>query len=206
MVSSQLKYSHSPKSFLTDQGTLLIGESDFTPDPAIVKQDGDVTLIFLSGNGLLFVPQADDDWYRATVPNGYVIASNSTKEMLGVYRPEEAASPLGCVEQYQWCRDPTRGQCGNLDGRFGAVFSAAPLFNVTSEDLDHRRPVSSNKMGSLLLWSYYNIFQSGFSLYGVVSTLGPTSLASHLMVATGSVGSLAKNQWQLDVTKCVLAL
>ncbi|KAK8112236.1 uncharacterized protein PG998_008693 [Apiospora kogelbergensis] len=165
-----------------DRGSLLKDQSLFIPDPAIVRQDGDVKLIWLSGNGLFFIPQVDDPWYRATVHDGYVTGTNNHTEVrIDQYRPEEAASPLGCVEQYQWCRDPSRGQCGDLDGKLGAIYSAAAWFNLTSEDLDPFRP-------------------SG-ALEGVIDTLGPNSLASHFMVREGTAGNLAKNQWQLDVTR-----
>ncbi|KAK8099910.1 hypothetical protein PG999_010284 [Apiospora kogelbergensis] len=190
----------SSMAFHLDQGSVMLNDSAFNPDPAIVRQDGDVTLIFLSGNGLIFVPQADDDWYRATVPNGNISGIHNG-QMLGMYRPEEAASPLGCVEQYQWCRDPLRGQCGNLEGIMDALYSAAVWFNLTSKDLEPDRPVIPTKLGSLLIWSFYNTWQAGSALEGLISTLGPSSLASHSMVRQGSVGSLAKNQWQLDVTR-----
>lgn len=77
-------------SFLIFQGSPLKQQSAFIPHPEFIRRDGDVTLIFLSGNGLIFVPQADDEWYRATVFNGYVYHSNYT-DRLEQYRPEEAA-------------------------------------------------------------------------------------------------------------------
>ncbi|KAK8017269.1 hypothetical protein PG991_008345 [Apiospora marii] len=121
------------------RGSVTQGGSAFIPHHELIRQDGDVTLVFLSGNGLIFVPQANDDWYRATVPNGRVYHENVT-DMLKSYRPEEAASPLGCVEQYQWCRDPSRGQCGDLASSLDATYSAAPWFGLTDKDLDPERP------------------------------------------------------------------
>ncbi|KAK8022290.1 hypothetical protein PG993_013057, partial [Apiospora rasikravindrae] len=164
------------------------------------QQDGDVTLVFLSGNGLMFVPQADDEWYRATVLNGRVYSEDIT-DMLKSYRPEEAASPLGCVEQYQWCRDPSRGQCGDLASSLDATYSAAPWFGLTNKDLDPARPVAPTRIGSLLTWSYFNLFYSGTSINSLVSTLGPSSLSSNSLVRQGSIWQLERNQWQVDVTR-----
>lgn len=190
--------------FLMDRGSLQKLGTTFIPHPEIIRRDGDVTLIFLSGNGLLYVPQAGDEWYRATVRNGHVYRDNGT-DRLDFYIPEEAASPLGCVEQYQWCRDPSRGQCGDLAGIKDALYNAAPWFGLTNKDLDPERPVIPNRLGSLLIWSYYNAIHSGTQLAGLINTLGPSSLSSHTVVRQGSVGKLERNQWQVDVTGYALA-
>ncbi|KAK8057806.1 hypothetical protein PG996_011743 [Apiospora saccharicola] len=194
------KFLISAMKFHVFQGSLLRQVSAFMPHPEIIRRDGDVTLIFLSGNGLVFVPQAVDEWYRATIHNGYVHLVYGT-DGLEQYHPEEAASPLGCVEQYQWCRDPSRGQCGDLTGRMDALYSAGPWFNLTSEDLDPARPVATTRMGSLLIWAYFNIFQSDTSLDTLIHTLGPSSLSSNTVARQGSVGKLEANQWQIDVTR-----
>ncbi|KAK8108513.1 cytochrome p450 protein [Apiospora sp. TS-2023a] len=191
--------THAMQYFMF-RGSLVKDDSAFIPHPELLRPDGDVTLIFLSGNGLRFIPQADDEWYRATVHNGYVYRSNSTNR-LESYRSEEAASPLGCIEQYQWCRDPLRGQCGDLASSEDALYSAAPWFNLTGKDLDPDRPVATTKMGSLFIWAYFSIFPIGTYLEGLISTLGPRSLSSNNVVQQGTVGQLESNQWQIDVAR-----
>jgi hypothetical protein len=37
--------------------------SSMTPIPELVQLDGGATLIFLSGNGVVFFESLDDDWY-----------------------------------------------------------------------------------------------------------------------------------------------
>ncbi|KAK8135908.1 hypothetical protein PG984_003848 [Apiospora sp. TS-2023a] len=173
-------------------------KSSWTPRPASPEYEGDMTLFFLSGNGVYFLSPTEDDWYRATVPASTFRRKNMTS--LGdKYRPDEAASPLGCVEQYQWCRDPAQGQCGELTGQTDALRSAGPLFGLTHQDLDLDRPISQSKLGTLLIWAY--LMLGSRSLDGFVDSLGPSSLASVVSLSQGSIIRIEKNQWQLDVTK-----
>ena len=146
-------------------------------------------MYFLQGNGVRFLSPTGDDWYRGTVPDGE-----------GLYLSEEAASPLGCIDQFQWCRDPGLGQCGNLTNPNDALHSAAPWFDLTLTDLDSQRPIAQNKAGSLLLWAYSMLFNA-YSLSGVVDILGSASLASRTAEVQGLVFSPKENQWQLDVTQ-----
>ncbi|KAK7962064.1 uncharacterized protein PG986_002889 [Apiospora aurea] len=196
-----LTNNSSPRHFRMFQGSLLSSSSQFIPDPNIVKHDGDVTLVFLSGNGVTFISPEDDDWYRPTVRYGSVTSSDANRRNVTQdrYRPEEAASLLGCTQQFQWCRDPAKGQCGNLEGRLDALYSAAQWFNLTTKDLDPDRPVPKTKLGSLLMWAYFILVDDTTSLQGFISSLGPRSLASQNSVRQGMVSGLQKNQWQLDV-------
>ncbi|KAK8009139.1 hypothetical protein PG991_011690 [Apiospora marii] len=175
------------------------GGSLFDPDPAIVRPDGDVTLIFLSGNGVNFAAPGEDDWYRATAR---LYNSTSDSEARREYRPDEAASPLGCVEQFQLCRDPARDQCGDLASGYDAVTSAAPWFNMTDAGFDfHDRPAARTKPAALLAWVFLMLFNNAISIPTIVDKLGPTSLASHDFVSQGYIDDIAGNQWQLDVTQ-----
>lgn len=191
----------SSRIFTFVQGSFLKSMSHFFPDPALVRKDGDVSLFFLSGNGVHFSTFSEDDWYRATVPDG-VTGKAALEERPSKYRPEEAASPLGCVEQHQWCRDPTLGECGNLEGTMDSIYSAARWFNLSNEDLEPTRPIVQSKAGSILIWAYFTLANTA-NLMGIVDTLGPTSLASQIFVQTGFVNKVENNQWQLDVTRWV---
>ncbi|KAK8016813.1 cytochrome p450 protein [Apiospora rasikravindrae] len=176
-----------------------ISGANFDPDPALVRSDGDVSLLFLSGNGVIFEAPIDDDWYRATAK--LYNATYAGQEPRPEYHPEEAASPLGCLEQFQLCRDPALGQCGNLGGIFDSISSAAPVFNWTDWDSTPSRPISKTKLGSLFVWIYLMQFNSAISLTGIADSLGPASLASQTFVGQGYIDSIENNQWQLDVTQ-----
>ncbi|KAK8122893.1 hypothetical protein PG984_011563 [Apiospora sp. TS-2023a] len=189
----------SSKPSYTVDGTVDPNSSLFDPDPAIVREDGDVTLVFLSGNGVNFADSGEDDWYRATAR---LYNSTSDAELRREYRTDEAASPLGCVEQFQLCRDPALGQCGDLGGGYDAVVSAAPWFNMTPADFGFQnRPTSPGQSGSLLSWVYLMLFSNAITIPVIVDKLGPTSLASHDFVGQGYLDGIAQNQWQLDVTQ-----
>ncbi|KAK7985794.1 hypothetical protein PG996_004965 [Apiospora saccharicola] len=193
-IDTQAKY------FFTFQGAFVEGLSLFTPDPVVIEPDGDVSLFFLSGNGVYFATPGDD-WYRATVPNAR-FHSFSGNESADTYRPDEAASPLGCIEQYQWCRDPAQGQCGNLEGSTDSQISAAPWFNVTRKELEPDRPVSQTKLGSIIIWAWYALsIDSGDNLGIIINKMGAASLASQEFLSQGLMWCLRKNQWQIDVTQ-----
>ncbi|KAK8135942.1 hypothetical protein PG984_003882 [Apiospora sp. TS-2023a] len=108
---------------------------------------------------------------------------------------------MGCVQQFQWCRDPAQRQCGNLGSRLDALYSAAPWLNVTKDELDADRPVLKTKIGSLLIWAYYILNEDLTNISGPINTLGSASLASNSLLTQGKIPSLQRNQWQLDVER-----
>ncbi|KAK8128950.1 hypothetical protein PG984_010058 [Apiospora sp. TS-2023a] len=179
-----------------------LSEVSFLPDPEIVVRDGDVSLFFLSGNGVNFESPSKDDWYQVTVASGgstLILKPGEDGESKALFRPSEAASPLGCVEQYQWCRDPSLAQCGNLSGLTDALYSAASWFGLTSKDLEPERPILPTKMGSLLQWAHQILFKHGAVLPHLIETLGPTSILSQTQQSF--IFRIQDNQWQLDVTQ-----
>jgi hypothetical protein len=56
---------------VTFQGAPSAIEADFLPISQLFRPDGDFTLIFLSGNGVLFNGPMDDDWYVNFSENNY---------------------------------------------------------------------------------------------------------------------------------------
>lgn len=152
---------------------------------------------FLSGNGVRFELPTEDDWYRATVPDGKVSWTGGPGQgQEDLYRPDEAASPLGCLEQYQWCRNPDLGQCGTLGSSSNAIYSAAPWFDLTSEDLDNHfdnpgRIIPQTKLGSLLIWAHLTL-NSVNSVVKLSDTLGTGTLASQMSIDQGFIVNVPK--------------
>ncbi|KAK8072789.1 hypothetical protein PG996_006137, partial [Apiospora saccharicola] len=196
----------TPRQYYTYQGALDPDSSAFSPDPDVFVHDGDATIFFLSGNGVGFLSPAEDEWYRAA-------AIDTTYDVLGTegnqtnYRPLEAASPLGCVERFQWCRDPDLGQCGDLDSALTSLESAARWFNLPDDvigsiaSIEHDRPIPQTKLGAILTWAALTHYPTGSTLQQIIETLGAPSLASQIYVRQNTVWSIKKNQWQLDVTR-----
>ncbi|KAK8047187.1 Cation diffusion facilitator family metal ion [Apiospora saccharicola] len=104
-----------------------------------------MTLSFLSGNVVQFYTRAEDDWYRAIVPATNIQRGDFTSAKVWYY-PDEAASPLGCFEQYQWCRDPSQGQYGKLAGQVDALRSAVQAWVPSYMGIpDTERPKSRRR-------------------------------------------------------------
>jgi hypothetical protein len=193
--------TNSPLGAQAVNGSFDEDYSGFIPDPALFSANGDLTIAFLSGNGVLFDGRSDDPWYQATLPRYNVSMTNQVGTTPG-YVPQQAASPLGCLQQWQWCNTayPDETGCGPLAGVNDAFTSAAALFNVSSADMNIERPVSDTETGSLLIWPGMLLFSSNFgTLSPILRELGPKSLASQLSLYGGIQYSLQETQWQLDV-------
>ncbi|KAI3317152.1 hypothetical protein HD806DRAFT_551031 [Xylariaceae sp. AK1471] len=165
----------------------------FVPD--LSRSDGDVSIAFLEGNGVYFDKPMDDDWYRATVPGTKITDGYGTSVY---YIPEEPASPMGCVEQYQYCHAE---QCGPLASFNDAIAESAPHFNSTPAEIDlSGQPPVGNLQAMSLYW-LASILNSGFvTAPSLLSKLGPLSLASQSLFEGGvQYVSFPQDQRKKDV-------
>ncbi|KAI1325083.1 hypothetical protein F5Y16DRAFT_411583 [Xylariaceae sp. FL0255] len=186
---------------VTYQGTVSRELSEFTPSKNIMRQDGDVSLVFLSGNGVTFQEPLDDEWYRATTPGGKIFLDISNGSSQTDYWSSEAASPMGCVEQFQWCNTAYpkgSNRCGPLASFIDALYGAGPLFNVTAEELDEDRPSAPTATGTRLIWPSLILNGAGYGYRNMV--VQANSLSSQGLLKEGLQLPLPLNQWQLDVT------
>lgn len=174
--------------------------SDFTPISDLFNPDGDTVLVFLTSNGIEFWDAVTDPWYRATIPGAMVHMTTSGKEIM-VYQSEEAASPMGCVRQYQFCNPSLSSHtCGPLASWDDAQKEAAPLFGISTEDWDNLNfPPTGNNIGSRYVWLMYLLASAQTNIEESIGTLGPESLTSLKHLSSGTMGALPSNQWQLDV-------
>ncbi|KAI1737085.1 hypothetical protein F4680DRAFT_468324 [Xylaria scruposa] len=177
---------------------------NFQPIAELDRVDGDIIIVFLSGNGVLFREALDDDWYQATVPVNSDDSKDGSESALK-YRPLNAASPMGCVQQMQWCNSafPRDRGCGPLSGTYDAFLGAAPLFNLTSDEVDaanSSRPISSKASSARLIWPALAVLSSpASSLDLVIANLGSRSLISQLLITNGVQWPIPIDQWQDDV-------
>jgi len=126
---------------------------DFIPCQEIWREDADTFLIFLSGNGVVFVEPMNDTWYRATDLDLAVGAISGKRQ---TYRPVEAASPLGCTEQFQFCFSSSNA-CGLLGGFMNASAGAFELVGVDKskvwgENADLMPAATTNPAASRFAW------------------------------------------------------
>lgn len=118
---------------------------------------------------------------------------------------DEAASPLGCVQQWQWCNlaYPGTSGCGPLASSTDAIFGVLPKFNLTKDQMtrdNQERAELHTKTAARFLWSVITQHGLDGGIHTVISSLGTKSLASQSSLFSGAQMSLDENQWQLDVT------
>lgn len=176
--------------------------SVFMPSPQLFRPDGDLMIVFLSGNGVLFTAPVDDDWYRATVPvSKFQLLQAGDEQVYQGYMPVEAASPMGCVEQWQWCNSEYPGQtgCGPLASRWDAMMGAAKFFNVSEQAFVSDDPISAPASGKRFVWAVTVLMNNFISFGSVVGQLGAKSLSSQSLLYGGLQYPLKNSQWQHDV-------
>lgn len=142
----------------------------------------------------------NDDWYRATTPWESTYGSTTTGRQ-PTWHPDVSASPMGCLEQFQWCNSayPRDRGCGPLASHYDSIDGAAPLFNVTTEILDSDRPLPSDATPARFIFAWQTFQGYPTSLSAIVGSLGTRSLASQSKSFSGIQFPLPENQWQLDV-------
>lgn len=173
---------------------------DFSSIPGLFDPDGDIVLVFLGANGIVFLDLTSDPWYRATVPGDEIYTRNKTEGYL-FYKPEEAASPMGCVRRFQFCNPSlSSNNCGPLTSWYDAQLEAAPLFGLTIEDRVNRtEPSTNNTLGSRYAWLIQLLALGQASIDNIIVDLGQDALTSLKYLSGGVMGPLPTNQWQLDV-------
>lgn len=179
-----------------ENGTVQVERSDFVPIPQLAVSDGDLLVIFLAADGVFFLEKTDDPWYQATDP--LAIISKDGRDQV-MYWSDEAASPMGCVQRYQYCNSGKK--CGILGSLDDAVNSAWTLFNgVPGEYGSSLDPYSSDVAEISRFYHFINTLYTASNIYDMVSTLGPFALLSPQQLSGGLMGPLADNQWQLDIS------
>lgn len=98
------------------------------PDQSVLRNDGDVSLMFLSANNILYEDVVEDPIFQASTDIKSVIDAGKN---VTLYSSDYFVNPLGCVDQHQFC-NPVNDRCTKLDSYSTAVRAAqADLqFNV----------------------------------------------------------------------------
>ncbi|KAF7555897.1 hypothetical protein G7Z17_g1777 [Cylindrodendrum hubeiense] len=147
-----------------------------------------------------------DPWYQATTPGISVQFTGTAGERKLVFK-DEAASPLACVSQYQYCRgkhsqEAENSRCGPLAGYMDAILGAAPIFGLV-EDLDviwsSDVPKNMTKAASNFHW-FLSVFSTmNTDPYSLIRMVGTSLLASQQKFQSGMQGPLPDDQWQIDI-------
>lgn len=185
----------SPLKSVVANSTAWTELSQFMPIPQLSVSDGDLLIVFLSPEGTFFLNRTDDPWYRATFLGAEYRYEDGIQHK--IYLPEEEASPMACVQRYQYC-DPNK-KCGRLASAIDAMTSALSLFHMTLGDV-WSGPKSlhmSDGMARRFMMFQATVYDD---LEDLLSTLGPSSLLSIQHLRRSMMGWLPDNQWQLDVS------
>jgi hypothetical protein len=157
------------------------------PASYLNRSDGDIYILFLSGNGVVFQQPTQDYWFRAATKHGF-LGKTSNGSDTPYYIPDIAASPLGCVSQHQYCiSEQTR--CGPLASPADALQGA---FDALTDS-------SSAEASSRLTWFASILTQFPTSLEPVMATTGAEGLLARQELMQGIQVALSDNQWQLEV-------
>lgn len=173
-------------------------DADIDSIPELTRSDGDLVLIFLVGNGVEYMERNYDPWYRGWIPGGQNWSTTGSDISQPAYDPEEAASPLGCFQQYQMC-NADEDHCGPIQGFLGLQIESAPLFNLSEEAEQTNDFVPDNPDGQRYQWFTYIIGYGASNIGSTINLLGASSLSSQQSMKGGWMGELPDNQWQLDV-------
>lgn len=176
--------------------------STFVPIPDLQKPDGSVEVIFLTGNGIGFVDQTSDPWYRVSNVTAGTITSIVRNGAFPYYRPSEAASPLGCVEQFQFCRSSDQ-ECGPLAAWMDAILGAAHLFDLTPDEVlagEVTNGTTATSLASRYIW--YSMIMSYLprGASQVPSYASSRKLLSEQTLNSGFQFGLRDDQWKADVS------
>ncbi|KAI1128269.1 hypothetical protein F5Y10DRAFT_292179 [Nemania abortiva] len=171
----------------------------FTPKESIARNDADVFVLFLLGNGVLFLQPSEDQWYRVAPTAVELVEYDANqKGYARLHQPLEPASPLGCISQYQFCNADS-GECGPLASQLDAIAGAAPYFDTTYADfnIDNAR---TEKAARFIHFVKSAVMPNAPYIDEILGHLGPEALLSRSNLVTGWQYNLDENQWQKDMS------
>ncbi|KAI9150808.1 hypothetical protein HJFPF1_10585 [Paramyrothecium foliicola] len=164
-------------------GSVLEDDSVFQPIPQLGNLNGDLDIVILYPNEVQFPEASPDIWYRATTPTEKLFLAPDElggDTTLGLFRGDEPAWPMGCMAQYEACKD------GNCTGLGSAHDTYAKLW------------MDLNAVPSFYGQGWY----IGLATYtsNIIFDLGKKALASRYMLSNGLQNGLKPNSWHKDVT------
>ncbi|KAI0185462.1 hypothetical protein EV127DRAFT_503014 [Xylaria flabelliformis] len=194
-VQVTANYDLSPFKVRVENGVITKNRnSDFVPIDSIFRPDADLTIVLLATNGVIHTKPSSDQWYQVSPTSQNVGSSDitSSPDFTPFFLPLEDASPLGCTQQWQFCRQST-DNCGPLGSFSDSLAGATLIFNTTN---DHR---AYNDTSAAQFHYFQTVVGESPELNTILQKMGSTSLISQNSLVTSQQGPLPPNQWQLDV-------
>ncbi|KAI1364789.1 hypothetical protein F5Y08DRAFT_353259 [Xylaria arbuscula] len=165
-----------------------------------LRNDADLVLIFLSGDGVVFSQYSDDEWYYLNPDPITIFLDGPSTVPTRLYIPTEPASPLGCTSQYQFCNTaiPGTSGCGPLASLRDAIAGASPLFDITYAEFQNNS-VRGETAARFLYFTNMYFSSAAANIGDILEHLGATALTSQRSLQAFIQGPIASNQWQQDV-------
>jgi hypothetical protein len=157
----------------------------YYPSEELQSATADTSLVFLSANGVQFMSNTSDPWYRATKKIGSLGLVGSS-DVTPVFGQEEPASPLACLVSYQYCNYTTED-----------TTACAPLHSLSDSKELAKDYLPFRADEGALGWAVARHFEYPVDITYV---LGAQALISRRSLTQGMQGPIPDNQWQLDVT------
>lgn len=151
------------------------------------------------GNGVSFLERSSDPWYRVSNVTAAVVYGTQRKGFIPTYRPSEAASPLGCVEQFQFCRSSDQA-CGPLAAWADALLGSAHLFGLTPDQILYGKADNPTSLGSRFAW-YSRVLNHISQMTSQIPSYGSSrKLLSEETLELAYQSGLREDQWKHDVS------
>ena len=170
-------------------GTVDDSEIQLHPVQGLQRPDSDVILAFLSSQGITYTGQVKDPWFSANRQAGKIsayrtTADNTTVSSIPIFVSDEAASPLGCTEQYQICAQ-SKDRC-------------SPLSSIT--DIASFRSAALTGDQNKMTASFQKYF-SPVGLTALLNSLGSETLEAKFTLYQGRAPPLPDDQWQTETIR-----
>ncbi|KAL1649471.1 hypothetical protein SLS58_001526 [Diplodia intermedia] len=232
MTSAQPDYTLSALHSFSVNSTVSPSSSNFLPIPPLRIPNADVSIFFLSGNQVIYTVPTNDTWYRgntsipakAPLPPLLLAPSSSpeTQQDGGggssdsqYYISSEAASPLACAVQEQYCsgRLPPDRRCSLLGSSADALADITARIRALASSSSSSSSSSGGGDGETLTRFKWLASVMGSSTAGSSSSNRPLDMAAavgrlgaQLLTGRGGLGpdgvqrgALLPAQWQADV-------
>lgn len=108
--------------------------SQFIPIPDLRRPAADVTLLFLSANGIMFLEPSNDSWYSAH-ENSSNLWLEPIPGNISAYKADDPVRALGCITVYSFCNPnlEAKDKCTPLAGIRAAPFLAESLWHTEKQ-------------------------------------------------------------------------
>ncbi|KAK7192149.1 hypothetical protein PSPO01_01721 [Paraphaeosphaeria sporulosa] len=151
------------------------------PDKVLRRDDGDLSLMFLMANDILYYGMVEDPIFQASIEIKTILDAGQN---VTLYSSDYFVNPLACMDQHQFC-NPSNDKCTKLDAYAQAIVAA-------QKDLAYN-PMQYGTVSTLSLELYLSTISQN------IGGRGSSALRAQEVVSGLFSGPLPKDQWKKEV-------